>query len=222
MASSIPVTARSGTAGLALLGLLLLAGCGTAHVQVDARALDGAAKPAAWNGTITLASNPVGARCTVMREGAQITQVAATPASVTLARGNSPVEVTCSAPGRLDTVEILYPVRDFGVHHHQPSGPAGAVNHRVDINTGRVRRFHDVTVALPPSSFSSAEARDAWFAGRAQTIRAEWAPFIARAERSSQATIDSADTLRGYLAAELAALDRQKAAATVASASGRR
>lgn len=209
--------ARVRSTAPAFLGLLLLAGCGTAHIQYDNRALDGAAKPDAWNGSIVVASEPTGARCTVTRDGAQVAQIAATPANVTLARGNSPAEVRCAAPGRVETTATLRPLRDFGVQHHQPTGPAGAVNHRIDRETGRVRRFYDVTVALPPASFSSAEARDAWFAGRAQTVRADWALHIGRAERSSEAMIDTAETLRGYLAADLAALDRQKAAATVAA-----
>jgi len=61
------------------------------------------------------------------------------------------------------------------------------------------------------------EARDAWFADRATAIRAAAAPNIARAQRASNATIDTAQVLQGYLAADLAALDRQKAAATVAA-----
>ncbi|WP_137127466.1 hypothetical protein [Roseomonas sp. HF4] len=217
MAFNILAQARIPSAAPALVGLLLLAGCGTAHIQFDNRALDGAQRPEAWNGTIVVASEPAGARCVVTREGAQVAEIAATPANVTLARGNSPAEVRCAAPGRLETTATLRPLRDFGVQHHQPTGPVGAVNHRIDRETGRVRRFYDVTVALPPASFSSAEARDAWFAGRAQTVRADWALHIGRAERSSEATIDTAETLRGYLAADLAALDRQKAAATVAT-----
>ena len=201
----------------AVLGLVLLTGCGTMHIQVDSRALDGEAKPAAWNGSITVASDPAGARCTVSRDGQQVAQVAATPGNVQLARGNSPAEVACSAPGRMDTTVTLRPLRDFGVHHHQPSGPLGAMNGREDIRTGRVRRFYDVTVALPPASFASAAERDSWFAARAQAVRAYWAPHIARAQRSDLATIDTADTLRGYESADLAALDRQKAAATIAA-----
>jgi hypothetical protein len=223
MAFSISVPARTRSVAPAFLGLLLLAGCGTAHVQLDNRALDGAPRPAPWGGTIALSSDPAGARCTVTRDGAEVAQIAATPANVTLARGNSPAEVRCSAPGRLDTTATLRPLRDFGVQHHQPTGPAGAINHRIDRETGRVRRFHDTTVALPPASFSSAEARDAWFAGRAQTIRSEWAPHIARAERSSEAMIDTAETLRGYLAQDLAALEQQKGAAAITAAGrGRR
>jgi hypothetical protein len=217
MSSMFPARRRLTVAAPALLGALVLAGCGTAHIQADTRALDGAARPAAWNGSIALASDPAGARCTVTRDGAQVAQVAATPGNVTLARGNSPAQVTCAAPGRMDTTVTLRPLRDFAVQHHQPSGPIGAVNNREDIQSGRVRRFYDATVAMPPASFASAAERDAWFAGRAQAIRAGWAPHIARAERANAATIDTAATLRGYEAEDLAALDRQRAASVVAA-----
>jgi len=206
----------------ALFGLLLLGACGTRHVEVDNRALDGQAKPAAWNGTITVASDPTGARCTVTRDGAEVARIAATPGNVRLARGNSPAQVACSAPGRMDTTVTLRPLRDFGLHHHQPTGPVGAVNHREDIASGRVRRFEDVAVALPPASFASAAERDAWFAQRAQSVRAGWATPIARATRSPDATIDTAATLRGYEAEDLAALDRQRAAAVIAAPARRR
>lgn len=205
----------------ALLGLVLLAGCGTYHIRADGEALDGQPKPERWNGSITVSSDPTGARCTVTRDGAQVAQIASTPGAVQLERGNSPAEVSCSEAGRMNTTATLRPLRDFGVHHHQPTGPFGAVNGRIDIETGRVRRFYDVTVPLPPASFPSAAERDTWFAARAQAIRSYWATHIGRAERNSDATIDTADTLRGYMQADLAALDRQKAAAVVA-APGRR
>lgn len=216
------IAMRRFAAAPALLGLLLLGACGTRHIEVDNRALDGQPKPAAWNGTITVSSDPAGARCIVTRDGTEVARIAATPGNVQLARGNSPAQVTCSAPGRMDTTVTLRPLRDFGLHHHQPTGPFGAINHREDIATGRVRRFENVTVALPPASFASAAERDAWFAQRAQAIRAGWAEPIARATRSQEAMIDSAATLRGYEAEDLAALDRQRAAAVVAPPARRR
>jgi hypothetical protein len=208
---------RRVTAAPALLGLMLLTGCGTYHIRADNEALDGQQKPEAWNGTVTISSAPPGARCTVTRDGNEVAQVPATPGNVQLARGNSPAVVTCSAPGRMDTTVTLRPLRDFGIHHHQSTGPFGTMNRRVDIETGRMRRFYDTTVDLPPASFASAADRDAWFADEAQKIRAYWAPHIARAERNNLATTDTADTLRGFMNADLAALDRQKAAAVIAA-----
>ncbi|MBR0681244.1 hypothetical protein GXW74_12180 [Roseomonas eburnea] len=211
-------------AGLAVPGLaalLVLAGCGTYHVRADGAALNGEQAPPAWNGAVTVSSDPAGASCTVTRAGAQVAQITA-PAQVRLERGNSPAEVSCTAPGRVATAVTLRPLRDFGVQHHQATGPMGSLNHAEDIRTGRVRRFFDVTVALPPASFATAAERDAWFAARAEAIRAAWTVQIGRAERSQDAMIDSAATLRGYMNEDLAALERQKAATTVARAARRR
>ncbi|WP_198375899.1 hypothetical protein [Neoroseomonas rubea] len=204
-----------------LFGALALSGCGNYHIRADNAALQNDPRPQSWTGSVALASDPAVARCAVTRGGAAVTEVT-TPAQVTLARGNDPVEVRCSAPGRMDTTVTLRPLRDFAVQHHQPTGPIGAGSNREDIRTGRVRRFFDTTVALPPASFASAAERDAFFSARAAAVRAGWEPQIARAERSRDAMIDSADTLRGYMQEDLAALDRQKADATVTRARGRR
>jgi hypothetical protein len=205
----------------AFAALFALAGCGTYHLRADSAALDGQPASAAWNGVVTISSEPSRASCTMTRDGAQVAQIT-TPGEVRLARGNSPVEVRCTAPGHIATSLTMRPLRDFGVQHHQATGPAGAVNNAEDIRSGRVRRFSDVTVALPPATFATAAARDAWFAARAQNIRSAWATPIARAERSRDAMIDSAATLRGYMDADLAALEQLKASTTVAPATRRR
>jgi hypothetical protein len=245
---------RRATALPALFALLLLAACGgQGSIIADNAALGDAARPAPWNGSvpdtsppelrpwlgptqsgrccangtgaITVASNPPGARCTLTRDGNRLTEIT-TPARVALQRGNSPVTVACTAPDRLPTTVTLRPLRDFGVHHHQPTGGQGIEEHRRDIETGRVRRFFDVTVHLPPARFASAAERDAWFAARAEEIRRYWAEPIARAERAAAARyngmIDTPETLRRYLQADLAALEAQRAEAQVAPATARR
>ncbi|CAH0253196.1 hypothetical protein [Roseomonas sp. CECT 9278] len=208
---------RTVPAAGALLGLLALAGCGSA--LSDSSALGGEARPAAYPGRITLNSQPAGARCilTNTADGSRIGEVT-TPAQVPLARGTAIIEAACSAPGHLETTLALRPVRDFaeGIHHPQPVG-TGAIQNAAVVRSGSTRRYNDTTVMLPPQSFPSAEARDAWFTDRASAIRAAAAPSIARAQRASNATIDTPQVLQGYLAADLAALDRQKAAAIVAA-----
>lgn len=201
----------------AALGLLALAGCGSA--VSDASALGGEARPPAYPGRITLSSQPAGARCVLTNtaDNSRIGEVT-TPAQVPLARSTAIIEAACTAPGHLETTVALRPVRDFadGIHHPQPVG-TGAVQNAAVVRSGSTRRYNDTTVMLPPQSFPSAEARDAWFADRANAIRAAAAPNIARAQRASNATIDTPQVLQGYLAADLAALDRQKAASIVAA-----
>jgi hypothetical protein len=244
---------RRAAAMPAFLGLLALGGCAYWSDTADPAALGDAARPAPWtapaqdsspetarpwlgptqsgrccgagSGVITVASEPPGARCTVTRDGNRVAEIV-TPAQVTLVRGNSPATLSCSAPGRLTTTATLYPLRDFAVWHHQPRGDRGTAEHRRDIETGRVRRFFDTTVHLPPARFASAAERDAWFAARAEAIRAAWAEPIARARRSAGARyngmIDSPETLTRYMQNDLAALDALRAQAQVGPATAAR
>lgn len=206
---------RAGPAATALLGLVALAGC--ASSAADSTALNGEPRPAPYAGRITVASEPAGARCVLTNtaDNARVAEIT-TPAQVPLARSTAIIEARCSAPGRMDTTLAIRPVRDFApdIHHPQPIG-TGAVQNAIAVRTGSTRRYDDVTVHLPPQPFASAAARDAWFADRAEAIRREAAPGIARAQRSPAATIDTAEVLQGYLQQDLAALERQKAAATL-------
>ncbi|MCX7685145.1 MAG: hypothetical protein N2Z67_07730 [Acetobacteraceae bacterium] len=237
-----------------LFGLLALGACGGQGSSIaDSAVLASAPRPPMWGGAavdrspeelrpwlgptqsgqccgpgtgvITVASVPPGATCTVSRDGQRVAELT-TPARVELLRGNSPATVSCTAPGHLPTTVTLRPLRDLGVHHHQPIPGRGAQEHRRDIETGRVRRFFDVTVHLPPARFASAAERDAWFSARAAEIRAYWAEPIARAERAAAARyngmIDSPETLRGYMQADLAALEAQRAATQAGPATAAR
>lgn len=211
-------------AAAAALGLLALAGCGSA--ASDSAALAGEARPPAYPGAIMLASEPPGAAC-VLTNAANQARIGTvtTPATVPLARSNDIIAARCSAPGRMETTAMIRPVRDFaeGIHHPQPTGPAAMAQIATVLRTGSTRRYTDTTVHLPPDPFASAAARDAWFADRAAQMRAAAAPAVARAERAAQATIDTPETLRRHLAEDLARLDAQKAAATIeAPAAARR
>lgn len=204
----------------ALLASLALAGCGT--TLSDSSALDGQARPPAYPGSITLSSEPAGARCVLVNTANQnrIGEVT-TPAQVTLPRSTAIIEARCSSPGRMDTTVALRPARDFAdnIHHPQPTGPTAVFQVAEAVSSGRTRRYFDTTVHLPPAPFASEAARDAWFAERAEATRQAAAPNIARAERAPNATIDTSETLRRYLAEDLARLDRQKAEATIEMAS---
>ena len=220
-----PTAARRRMAILAacLLGPSVLAGCGSS--VADSTALAGEGRPGPYPGTITLSSEPPGASCVLTNTATQaVIGTVTTPAQVALPRSTSIVEARCTAAGRMDTVAMLRPVRDFApdIHHPQPTGPTAVIQVADAVRTGRTRRYIDTTVAMPPARFASAQARDAWFADRAEAIRAAAAPGIARAGRSPAATIDTAEILQGYLADDLARLDQQKAASTIEGGSPRR
>lgn len=223
MPIATPAIRRALPLAAGFAGLLALAGCGSA--VSDNTALAGVARPAPYPGSITLASEPPGASCVLTNTATRsAVGTVTTPAQVTLPRSTAIIEARCTAPGRMETIAMIRPVRDFApdIHHPQPTGPTAVIQVADAVRTGRTRRYLDTTVAMPPSRFASAEARDAWFADRAEAIRGQAAQGIARAERAPQATIDTAETLRGYLAEDLARLEQQKAASTIEGAPIRR
>ncbi len=204
-------------ATVALCGTLALVACGS--TLSDGSALGNDARPAPYPGRITLSSDPAGATCVLTNtaDGSQVGEVT-TPAQVALARSTAIIQAACIAPGHLATTVALRPVRDFaeGIHHPQPVG-TGAIQNAAVVRSGATRRYNDATVMLPPQSFPSIEARDAWFAQREAAIRAAAAPAIARAQRAPNATIDTPQVLTAYLEADLAALRQQQAMALIAS-----
>lgn len=213
--------ARPAALAAIMLAPLSLAGCGSA--LSDAAALGNNPRPMPYTGTIALTSEPPGARC-VLTNTATGNQVAAvtTPATITLPRGTAIIEATCTATGSMPTTASIRPVRDFAsnVHHPAPVG-SGIVQNLAVVASGTTRRYNDTVVHLPPQPFASAAVRDTWFAERAEQTRQAAAPAIARAQRAPGATIDTAETLTGYLQQDLARLDAQKAQATIAPALGR-
>ena len=98
MTPSSPRHHRSGFAIPAVAALLALGGCGSYHVRADSAALGSESAPPAWNGAVTVSSDPTGASCSVTRDGVQIAQLTA-PAQLRLDRGNSPAELRCTAAG---------------------------------------------------------------------------------------------------------------------------
>jgi hypothetical protein len=198
--------------------VIALAGCGSS--LSDSTALGNEARPAPYAGRITLSSDPAGATCVLTNtaDGSRVGEVT-TPAQVTLARGTAIISAACTSPRHIPTTVALRPVRDFaeGVHHPQPVG-TGAIQNAAVVRSGSTRRYNDTTVVLPPQSFPTAEARDAWFTQREAALRAAAAPGIARAQRAPNATIDTAQVLTAYLDADLAALRQQRAQAMVAAA----
>ncbi len=157
--SPIAAGARRLPLASALLGLTALAACGSS--LSDSRALDGAARPAAYTGSITVASEPPGARCvlTDTTTNAEVAIITA-PASVALPRSTHIIEARCAAPGRMETTQAIRPVRDFaeGIHHPQPIG-TGIAQNTVVVRTGSTRRYNNTTIQLPPMPFASATAR---------------------------------------------------------------
>jgi hypothetical protein len=134
---------------------------------------------------------------------------------VPLPRSTAAIDATCVAPGSMETTVAIRPVRDFAanIHHPQPIGTG------VAVRSGITRRYDDTVVPLATATLRLPAPRRGMPCS--PTVRNRSArrrrPASPAQSAAQTATIDSADTLRGYLVEDLARLERQQAMATVAA-----
>jgi hypothetical protein len=202
--------------GTALLGL---SGCATAALNAALRASH---PQPAWNGDVLLASDPVGARCTVHRGDRQVAEVAATPGTVQLTRSHAVLEARCQADGYLETTTLMRPSDDPAVFRMAPNGIIGATATVFSLASARTMRYPgEVTVAMVPSVFPTEEARAQFFATRREAIVASRAAQLAQAEERCRAQADTTCdpalmVMQSEQQEDLARLERMQQQATVA------
>ena len=120
----------------ALLGVMLAASC----VVVAGCASDGVIARGRTQ-QLFLQTDPPGATCAVVRDGAVVATVQATPGAATVERRNEPIEVSCSRPGYLPHREILaseiaaYVEADEGVEREPTPGEAAVRDVAVGITS---------------------------------------------------------------------------------------
>lgn len=137
----------------------------------------------AWDGKVTIASEPAGAACRVLRGDRVVAEVPATPGTVELTRSHAVLEVRCQADGHVETVDVLRPRDDPAVFRMAPNGIIGATATVISLAGALTMRYPgEVTVALPPEAFASDAERERWFAERRDRILAVRATAIALAE----------------------------------------
>jgi hypothetical protein len=174
---------------LLLVGLLLpLTGCATAALNAALRA----ANPGPpWNGEVTIASEPEGARCTVHRGDRVLAEVAATPGTIRLERSNATLDIRCEADGHLTVTEAMRPYDDPAVFRMAPTGIIGLTATIISAANATTMRYPgEVTIRLPPATFASEAERERWFAERREAILASRAAEIARLEDRCRAAPD--------------------------------
>lgn len=203
------------------VAVLGLPGCATVALNAALRAAN---PQAAWNGEVAVASDPPGARCTVNRGERVVAEVAATPGTVRLERSHNALEVRCLADGYLEGTELLRPQDDPAVFRMAPNGIIGATATVISLASARTMRYPaEVTVALPPATFPSEEARERWFAERRGAILARRAAALALAEERCRSTTETTTCDPGLMVMQreqeedLGRLDRLRAQARVAA-----
>ncbi len=204
---------------IALVAVLLsLPGCATVALNAALRA---AHPQPAWNGDVTLASEPAGAQCAVHRGDQVVAEAQPAPATVRLTRSHAVLEVRCRADGYLETATVLRPFDDPAVFRMAPNGIIGATATVFSLATARTMRYAgEVTVTMVPATFADEEARTRFFETRRGAIIASRAAQLALADERCRAQPDSTCdpagmVMRSEQEDDLARLDRMLAQAQV-------
>lgn len=107
--------------------------------------------------SITVSTNPVGATCSVSREGAQLGSLASTPGSIRVDKSKNDLTVTCSKSG-YQTTSVSYSPKFNGTTFGNIilGGGIGAV---VDASTGANYDYpSQVTMDLPAETPTATQA----------------------------------------------------------------
>ena len=168
--------------------------------------------------TVSVLTDPSEASCELTRDGQTVGHVNPTPGSVRLEKSGTDVIVYCKKDGHFDGTETLSSsvagmtfgnIRFGGVIGFAVDGVSGAMN-KYDTS---------VKVILPPKSFASTEARDAYFNRQKRLIETQATTAIAKVRKECNAEEQDCDGLVSAIEAErdseLRQLTSQKSTATV-------
>jgi len=132
--------------------------------------------------TITVSTDPVGATCTLKRDGKPLAVINPTPGSIPVGKASGPISVLCTKSGYEDAAGTLasqFQAMTFG--NILFGGLIGIV---VDAASGAATQYPDaVTITMIPEEFPSAEARDQYFDTMKQTLLRESAEVKERIGR---------------------------------------
>ena len=189
---------------IAVLPLLALGACATI-VEGDDQ-------------TVTVVTDPVGAVCTLTREGGAVGVVNPTPGSIMLEKSKDDVSVICKKDGHFDETAVLSSsFQDMTIGNVIFGGIVGVV---VDSASGAMHEYPaSVTILLTPHGFPSAEARDKFFDERKARIEADAKTAVAKLRKNCVPDQQDCDALAAAVDKkrdeELRALEKQREAAKV-------
>jgi hypothetical protein len=122
---------------------------------------------------VSITTTPPGARCEAKQGEVVIARLEATPGQLSLVPSGDARTVTCVAPGHLPAPRDLVPIVTGGA---LMTGVLGIVESTA--GTG-FRYLPSMTMVLQPEVFPTAAARDAFFDGRLNDLRAGRATVMA-------------------------------------------
>lgn len=168
--------------------------------------------------TVTIASDPPGATCTLTRNGVAVGAVNPTPGSIMLEKSQDDVSVTCKKDGHLDGSAVLSSSFQNMTLGNVIFG--GIIGVAVDSATGAMHEYPSgITVTLTPEIFANEEARDAFFDGRKARIEADAETAVAEARKNCVPDQQDCDALAAAVNekrdAELGALEEERKAGKI-------
>ena len=107
---------------------------GHAAAAIVALLLSACAAGAGMQG-ITVSTTPSGAACTLTRDGAALARIAATPATLAIPQGKSPLTVTCAHPPAHKSATVTLAPHYIGGAFDKVFGTAGPADYAYPAET---------------------------------------------------------------------------------------
>ncbi len=168
--------------------------------------------------TVTVNSDPSGAKCKLSRSGAIVGVVNPTPGSVLVSKSKSDITVACSKAGYQDKASSLRSEFEGMTLGNLIFG--GLIGVAIDASSGAINQYPpQVTVVLPPEQFPNRAARDSFYDARRREILNEASAAMAAVRESCDTEDAGPECARAIImikdrrAEKLAALEVERATA---------
>jgi hypothetical protein len=159
---------KASLAGLAVGLALLLPGCATITKGSQQ--------------TVTVATDPTGAACSLTRDGKPLAVVNPTPGSIPIEKASGTVAIACKKAGYKDAAGAL--ASEFQAWTFGNIILGGIIGIVVDAASGAMHEYPAmVTITLEPEAFASAGERDAFYDRLVADLRREVAEVKERTEK---------------------------------------
>ncbi len=170
--------------------------------------------------TVTVNTDPAGAKCILQREGQTIGIVNPTPGSVLIDKDKDVVSVTCEKEGYQETASVL--ASQFQAMTLGNILIGGIIGVAIDAGTGAMNEYPPmVSVALSPNKFNSLAERDSFFDNRRNALLSQYDELAKNIEKncaneSCEQQLKAVEEEKNLL---LVKIEKQRTAAAVTSAS---
>lgn len=169
---------------------------------------------------VTVITDPAGAACELKNTGGTIAVVNPTPGSVAVPKSADNLSVFCKKEGYQTGAGSLASSFEGMTFGNILFG--GVIGVAVDAGSGAMNKYPaSLTVLLPPESFPSEPARDAYFDKLIATKEVEAAEIIKKVEQtcsgSAEECAERIKTVRQTLDREIMAIEKQRLQARISA-----